>query len=64
VEDNAAFAAGAEAMLEKLPFVERYAWYPIQWMPKDKAYSKAGLYDPETQTFTPVGIAYRGDAKH
>ncbi len=64
VEDNAAFAAAAEAMLEELPFVERYAWYGIKWTPQDKEYSKTGLYDAQTRTFTAVGIAYRGAAKH
>ncbi|HVT99776.1 MAG TPA: glycosyl hydrolase, partial [Acidobacteriaceae bacterium] len=33
VEDNARFAADSAAMLEKLPFVERYAWFGTAWTP-------------------------------
>jgi lysophospholipase L1-like esterase len=64
VQDNAAFAAGAGAMLEELPFVERYAWFGSKWTPQWKEYSNVGLYDAETRTLTPVGIAYRGVMKH
>jgi len=64
VQDNAAFAAAAGVMLEQLPFVERYAWFGSEWTPQDKEYSKVGLYDVETRTLTPVGIAYRGVMKH
>jgi lysophospholipase L1-like esterase len=64
IEDNAAFAAGAGAMIERLPFVERYAWYGDQWSPQDGEYPTVGLYDAKIRALTPVGIAYRDVAKH
>jgi lysophospholipase L1-like esterase len=57
VEDNATFATAAAAMLETLPFVERYAWFAVQ--PQGKDYSKVGLFDADKRMLTPVGIAYR-----
>jgi lysophospholipase L1-like esterase len=59
IEDNIAFAAGVGAMLEHLPFVERYAWFGDQWSPQSLEFPNAGLYDDKTRTLTAVGIAYR-----
>ena len=59
VADNAAFARDAAAMLETLPFVERYAWFSSTWEPKSKSYSAVGLYDAKLKALTPVGAAYR-----
>ncbi len=63
VQDNAEFAAKSLVMLEDLPFVERYAWFSTRWTPHSKGYTKVGLYDAETRTLTPVGVAYRGVAR-
>jgi len=59
VEDNANFAAAAAAMLEKLPFVERYAWFGTAWTPDSRDYPTSGLYDNATHSLTPVGKAWR-----
>ena len=58
VEDNVRFAAAAAAMLEKLPFVERYAWFGTAWTPDSKDYPTSGLYNNATQALTPVGQAW------
>jgi hypothetical protein len=63
VQDNAAFARDAIAMLETLPFVERYAWFSSKWKPSLKHYSQVGLYDEQARTLTPVGQAYREQPK-
>jgi lysophospholipase L1-like esterase len=59
VKDNSEFAAASAAMLEKLPFVERYAWFGTQWTPDSKDYPTSGLYDHTTHALTPVGLAWR-----
>ncbi len=59
VEDNAHFAAASAAMLEKLPFVERYAWFGTAWTPDSKDYPTSGLYNNTTHALTPVGQAWR-----
>ena len=58
VEDNAQFANAAGAMLDKLPFLERYAWFGTAWTPDSKDYPTSGLYDNATQSLSPVGTAY------
>jgi lysophospholipase L1-like esterase len=58
VADNAQFAAAAAAMLEKLPFVERYAWFGTEWTPESKDYPTSGLYNNRTHELTPVGQAW------
>ena len=58
VTDNAQFAAAAAAMLEKLPFVERYAWFGTAWTPESKDYPTSGLYNNATHELTPVGQAW------
>jgi lysophospholipase L1-like esterase len=58
VTDNANFAAAAAAMLEQLPFVERYAWFGTAWTPDSKDYPTSGLYDNATHALTPVGQAW------
>jgi len=58
VEDNAQFAAASAAMMDKLPFVERYAWFGTQWTPDSKDYPTSGLYNNATHALTPVGAAY------
>ena len=64
IQDNAAFSAGTGAMLEQLPFVERYAWFGDKWSPQSQDYPTAGLYDEKTRTLTAVGISYRDMVKH
>jgi|GEM_PF-452699 len=64
VEDNASFAAASGAMLETVPFVERYAWYGTAWTPEEKDYATVGLYNSKTKALTLVGIAYRGIVSH
>jgi hypothetical protein len=64
VEDNAAFATAASTMLEKLPFVERYAWFGDKWIPRDEFYPTVGLYDAAARKLTPVGEAYRKVVSH
>ena len=58
VEDNAKFAAESVEMLEKLPFVERYAWYAPMVSSHDRQYSKVGMIK-RGGVFTPVGLAWR-----
>jgi lysophospholipase L1-like esterase len=58
VEDNARFAADSAAMLEQLPFVERYAWFGTAWTPDSKDYPTSGLYNDATHALTPVGQAW------
>jgi lysophospholipase L1-like esterase len=58
VEDNARFTAAAAAMLQKLPFVERYAWFGTAWTPDSKDYPTSGLYNNQNHSLTPVGVAY------
>jgi hypothetical protein len=49
-------------MLEKLPFVERYAWFAMQRFKGDNdALANSHLTD-DTCKLNPTGIAYR-DAK-
>ena len=49
----------AVAMLEKLPFVERYAWFAMQRFKGDNdALVNSHLTD-DTCKFNPTGIAYR-----
>jgi beta-glucanase (GH16 family) len=56
--DNAAFARESCALLEALPYVERYAWFASWPMKEDAAYSTAGLYERHGK-LSPVGVAYR-----
>ena len=54
---QAAFATASVAMLESLPFVERYAWFSMPpWVDPDETVS---LYQ-NGGTATEVGVAYRG----
>jgi lysophospholipase L1-like esterase len=59
VTDNAQFVSLAGAMMEKLPFVERHAWFGTAWTPGSKDYPSSGLYDNATHQLTPVGIAFK-----
>ncbi len=54
---NAEFVRRALPMLESLPFVERYAWFELQW--KTAPWEHVALVDPKTGTLTEVGVAYR-----
>ena len=57
-----AYIKEAVPMLEKLPFVERYAWFPMQRFKGDNdALANSHLTD-DTYKLNPTGIAYR-DAK-
>jgi Glycosyl hydrolase catalytic core len=57
-----AYIKEAVAMLEKLPFVERYAWFAMQRFKGDNdALANSHLTD-DTGKLNPTGIAYR-DAK-
>ncbi len=51
---QAAFAREAAAMMEELPFVERYAWFSLE----NGSGMSTGLYRGDA-TPTPVGTAYR-----
>lgn len=62
VEDNARFAAESAAMMDKLPFVERYAWFGTAWTPDSKDYPTSGLYNNATHSLSPVGVAYAAAA--
>ena len=53
-QEEAAFARGSSAMLESLPYVERYAWFAL---PADKP-TGTGLYTPGG-TPNQAGEAYR-----
>ena len=57
-EDNARFARESVAMLESLPFVERYAWFSSKVTPSDRIYPTTGLYWT-ADNITEVGVAYR-----
>ncbi len=57
-EDNARFARKAAALLESLPFVERYAWFASNTTPNWGIYATTGLYHSADE-ITVVGIAYR-----
>jgi putative glycosyl hydrolase len=52
---QARFAAQATRMLDRLPFVERYAWFALSAPAKGRS---SGLYRPDS-TATAVGRAYR-----
>jgi len=56
VEDNARFARESIAMLESLPFVERYAWFSSS--KTEGSYATTGLYETIDE-ITLVGEAYR-----
>ena len=55
-EDNARFARESIAMLESLPFVERYAWFSSS--KTGGVYATVGLYETADE-ITEVGVAYR-----
>ena len=59
VEDNAKFASEAAAMMQQLPFVERYAWFGTAWTPDSKDYPTSGLYNNAAHALTPIGLAWR-----
>ena len=59
VEDNVKFASEAAAMMEQLPFVERYAWFGTAWTPDSKDYPTSGLYNNAAHALTPIGVAWR-----
>ena len=61
IEDNARFARESAEMMEKLPFVERYAWYTTYEPASSEYYGHVSLYNPDTKSLTAVGKAY-GDA--
>jgi Glycosyl hydrolase catalytic core len=56
-EEQAEFAAKSVEMLERLPFVERYAWYSLPPWTNDSSETTALYY--QNGEPTPVGIAYR-----
>ena len=58
VEDNAKFARESIEMMEKLPFVERYAWYAPMVSRHDRQYPTVRMINRD-KTFTPVGLAWR-----
>ncbi|MDP9791675.1 RNA polymerase sigma factor (sigma-70 family) [Catenuloplanes nepalensis] len=51
---QAAFIDGSTAMMESLPYVERYAWFSL---PVDTDFGN-GLYDPSSKSLTDGGRAY------
>ncbi|GAA3431003.1 sigma-70 family RNA polymerase sigma factor [Kutzneria kofuensis] len=53
---QAAFVTNAAAMLDSLPYLERYAWFALPSQGED-----TGLYEPGAQP-TQVGLAYRAAA--
>ena len=55
-EDNARFAKETVEMMERLPFVERYAWFTSYWSTKDRSYPDPGQAD--RNGYTPVGLAW------
>jgi hypothetical protein len=57
-EDNARFARASIAMLESLPFVERYAWWSTKANASNRYYPTTGLYWTADK-ITEVGEAYR-----
>lgn len=54
---NAAFVRRVVPMLESLPFVERYAWFELQWAAAP--WEHVALVNPKTGALTTVGAAYR-----
>ena len=54
-DDQAAFAAAAIPVLERLPYVERYAWFALS---DRNSVFRTGLYDADGR-LTSVGTAYR-----
>jgi hypothetical protein len=58
LDDNARFARESVAMMESLPFIERYAWYSTTLTPSDRYYATTGLYQTADE-ITVVGEAYR-----
>lgn len=59
-DQQAAFATKSVEMLEKLPFVERYAWFALPPWSRDGR-DTVSLYHQDG-TPTPTGIAYRAAA--
>jgi hypothetical protein len=51
---QAAFLTAATAMLDSLPYVQRYAWFGL---PADSALPNSGLFQPGP-VITPVGTAF------
>jgi len=51
---QAAFLTGAAAMLDSLPYVQRYAWFGL---PADSSLPNSGLFQPGP-VITPVGTAF------
>ncbi len=51
---QAAFIDASTAMMERLPYVERYAWFSL---PVEADFGN-GLYDPGTKALTEGGRAY------
>ncbi len=58
IEDNAKFAAESIAMMERLPCVERYAWFAPLVSADDAFYPTVALCHPDG-SLTPVGVAWR-----
>jgi hypothetical protein len=58
LQDNARFARESVAMLESLPFLERYAWFSTSMTPDDRIYPTTGLFHSSTK-ISIVGEAYR-----
>ncbi len=61
VEDNARFARDSVALLESLPYVERYAWFAPRVSREDKYYPTVALVG-DGDRLTTVGVAYRDAA--
>ena len=59
VEDNAKFARESIEMMEKLPFVERYAWFAPMVSTHDRHYPTVRMIKRDG-SFTEVGVAWRG----
>ncbi len=57
-EVQAEFARRSVAMLESLPYVERYAWFSVPPHREDPQNTQRSLYF-ENGTASPIGIAYR-----
>lgn len=58
---NAEFVRRVVPMLESLPFVERYAWFELQWA--NAPWEHVALVNPKTGALTEVGRAYRVEWK-
>ena len=54
--EQASFVDSSTAMLQALPYMERYAWFALP-TPEDR--QATGLYHHDTATPTPAGTAYR-----